>query len=68
MTGCALINHGVENIGFGILVVTMTFDPSAFKGICGTDAERVSVPDVIALSSLPKWSPLVLTAPSLPVG
>ena len=48
MTGCALVNEGVENIGFVILFVTMTFDAVVFKGICGTDAERVSVPGVIA--------------------
>ncbi len=48
MTGCALVNESVENIGSVILFVTMTFDAVVFKGICGTDAERVSLPGVIA--------------------
>jgi hypothetical protein len=56
VTGCAatLVDDGVENVGFVILVVTEAIDAPAFKGICGTDAERVSEPGVIALSSLPK--------------
>ncbi len=37
-----------------MLIVTMAFDASAFKGICGMDAERVSVLGVKALSSLTK--------------
>jgi hypothetical protein len=54
VTGYALVNYGLENIGFVILVVTMAFDVSAFKGICSTDAECVSVLGVKALSSMPK--------------
>ena len=56
MTGCAatLVDDGVENVGFVILVVTEAIDAPAFKGICGTDAERVSELGVKALTSLPK--------------
>jgi hypothetical protein len=56
LTGCAatLVDEDVENVGFVILVFNKTFDAPAFKGICGTDAERVSGLGVNTLGSLPK--------------
>ena len=56
MTGCAatLVNDGVVIVGFVILVITIALEAPALKGICGTDAERVSVLGVRALRSWPK--------------
>jgi hypothetical protein len=58
VTGFAatLVNDGVENIGFVVLVVTKKLNAPAFKGICGTDVERVSELVVKALSTVPSIS------------
>ncbi len=39
-----LVSGGVENVGFVMLVVALTFDAPALRGIFGTDAERVNEP------------------------